>query len=939
MVLLLEPSIRTLFQSVSVMTSLLEQLSAGAGYSVEDSNGFVSMSIETVDAATMGVDKTSTRTTEAMLTTDFFAPPTSSTLLRADCECQAAWQAWCTKCSAASVYCVDCPRFCKANQLLQLGEFLRILVPPNYNFASYAPYWCLASSDHARIWIEPYGPLTIWNKTVVDTMGDNTGHVFAIINQVSPESNPNRSVVVSDPQVFTFAEWTEIMLAVAAPLYNSRNTFLGGAVLFVSLVEVSEFSHGTEVTPNGIMLLITNTGCIVTATNKTFPLLFNATHDLNKVYCLSDSTTEVFTPEVISSLVEGFSYEFLYLNGEQWVFTHDALSVAEFVVVLGAPSSDVFNSASLTLSTVAVVVKWKVEAKKVFNFDISNAGLIPVIVSYNTTLAHLHVEDNSGNTTHQIIPGDVLSLRFAYTGSEKDLPDSGYLNIYAHDAVSTFGFCYEQSFLVPVSLSIDSGTTVNVSGIAIGTALAASFIALIVCIVAVVIAIVAVRKAHKRPKAPYQFVMANAADDTAQEFDFSTSQEVSAEDFTLRPSVECLTFEKDSHQAEVNTHLTEEFSLSNRSHHTIYFRFVPPLSHKALIDFEPKKGVLKPKAEISIVGHCEVLCTTRLNLPVPLLASRHLQLLDDPPRPGTPADKNPDGAAPSESLNTPETGDCDSTSPPVTPSPRLQPLPEGTRHMYLPVQLESKLSTRLDPDEIELDHAIGEGGFGCVYRGHWREQEVAVKVIKSQMSVDLDHTVETFQQEVAMMERLRAPQIITFIGAVHVPSRLAVVTEFMPLGNLTAAMKHTTFPLALKVKCLLDCARGMTFLHTSGVLHRDLKGDNLLMVSLDIGAPVNSKISDFGTTRDVQSQEAEKHLTRAMGTPIFMSPEIIERGEYSASTDVYSFAMVAYQVATEKEPYATEDFSTPWSVTNFVLAKKVRRPRTLTQHATAPADS
>ncbi|KAH3766715.1 protein serine/threonine kinase [Pelomyxa schiedti] len=150
--------------------------------------------------------------------------------------------------------------------------------------------------------------------------------------------------------------------------------------------------------------------------------------------------------------------------------------------------------------------------------------------------------------------------------------------------------------------------------------------------------------------------------------------------------------------------------------------------------------------------------------------------------------------------------------------------------------------------------------------------------------------------------------------------KFCIVTEYFPLGNLHSCMKTNTFSLPLKVKCLIDCATGMSFIHKAGLLHRDLKPDNLLVASLDVGATVNCKITDFGTCRDINKTNQTQAYTVGVGTPTYMPPvyELLSNGKYKQSADVYSFAVLMYQVISEREPYS--DLKSLWKITEFVLS-------------------
>eukprot|EP00727_Mastigamoeba_balamuthi_P003287 m51a1_g12956 adenosine deaminase, putative (617) ;mRNA; r:9-2984 len=242
------------------------------------------------------------------------------------------------------------------------------------------------------------------------------------------------------------------------------------------------------------------------------------------------------------------------------------------------------------------------------------------------------------------------------------------------------------------------------------------------------------------------------------------------------------------------------------------------------------------------------------------------------------------------------------------------------------IALETKLTSRLDFDELEREQSpIGDGSFASVYRANYRGLTVAVKVLKRQDELT-EAMVAAFVSEVSMMEKLRHQCVIQFIGAVHLPGKLSIVTEFCEYGSLNDCLKKNRLSWPLKLKCLYDAARGCDFLHRSNILHRDLKPDNLLIVSLEVRAPVVAKISDFGTTRDVNMYAEELTCTRGIGTPIFMAPEVLRGRSYEKPADVYSYALMMHNVAGNRLPYTDDpDIKQAWQFAQLVIGGK--RPR------------
>jgi len=181
---------------------------------------------------------------------------------------------------------------------------------------------------------------------------------------------------------------------------------------------------------------------------------------------------------------------------------------------------------------------------------------------------------------------------------------------------------------------------------------------------------------------------------------------------------------------------------------------------------------------------------------------------------------------------------------------------------------------------------------------------------------------ETFKQEIEreaeLNASLRNPFITTFFGSIKGVDRFCLVMEFAPEGSLGAMIKSgDVIPMDLKMKFAMDVAKGMDFLHRSHVLHRDLKADNVLVMSRDPAVAVCCKITDFGCSRFDGTEGQQMTKTKGVGTPTHMAPEILNNQKYSMPADVYSFAILLWNLFTQKEPYGELD--TPWSMYGMVL--------------------
>ncbi|ELP86334.1 protein serine/threonine kinase, putative, partial [Entamoeba invadens IP1] len=235
---------------------------------------------------------------------------------------------------------------------------------------------------------------------------------------------------------------------------------------------------------------------------------------------------------------------------------------------------------------------------------------------------------------------------------------------------------------------------------------------------------------------------------------------------------------------------------------------------------------------------------------------------------------------------------------------------------------ETEWSTKLDFDEIIEERIVGRGSFGVVYQGLYRSQKVAIKKLKAIHSVD-DNLAE-FKKEVSMLEKLNNEFIINFYGAVFIPGRVCIVTEFANHGSLFDLLKQDErdFTRKMRGKILYDAARGLEYLHRNDVLHRDVKPDNILVVSLNPVDDVNGKLTDFGSSRNVKNLCENLSLTKCVGTPKFMAPEILQRTVYQKPADVYAFGISVLEVFQRKDPFPVEQFEYPWDIAEFICSGK-----------------
>lgn len=215
--------------------------------------------------------------------------------------------------------------------------------------------------------------------------------------------------------------------------------------------------------------------------------------------------------------------------------------------------------------------------------------------------------------------------------------------------------------------------------------------------------------------------------------------------------------------------------------------------------------------------------------------------------------------------------------------------------------------------ELKFDKELGRGGFGVVHQGTWRSTQVAIKQLLS--STFSKETVEEFNREGTIMAGLRNPNIVQFYGYCPSP-HYCLVMEYMPKGSLYGLL-HSDHPLDLSMcyHFVVDIANGLAFLHACNppVLHRDLKSLNILL-----DQHFRAKLSDFGLSKIKSETRHTSAKGQAVGTPAWMAPETMKREpEYTKKSDIYSFAIVLWEIYSRKLPFA--DAAQPHLIINWVL--------------------
>lgn len=208
---------------------------------------------------------------------------------------------------------------------------------------------------------------------------------------------------------------------------------------------------------------------------------------------------------------------------------------------------------------------------------------------------------------------------------------------------------------------------------------------------------------------------------------------------------------------------------------------------------------------------------------------------------------------------------------------------------------------------IEIETPLGRGGMGTVYLGKQvsLDREVAVKVLAAELADD-PLFLERLEREARTMARLRHPNIV----AVHDFQKLgeggaAIVMEFIEGGSLRDLLcRHPNgLPVDEALRIIRQIAAGLEAAHASGVIHRDMKPENVLM-----GRDGMARVTDFGLAVPLHESSARLTLTgTTVGTVEYMAPEQLRGGELDARLDIFALGVTAYELLTGQTPRGSFD--------------------------------
>ncbi|KXN87106.1 putative serine/threonine-protein kinase gdt2 [Leucoagaricus sp. SymC.cos] len=207
---------------------------------------------------------------------------------------------------------------------------------------------------------------------------------------------------------------------------------------------------------------------------------------------------------------------------------------------------------------------------------------------------------------------------------------------------------------------------------------------------------------------------------------------------------------------------------------------------------------------------------------------------------------------------------------------------------------------RLKDIHLDQSYPVAQGGFGVVYKGTWGSRPVSLKVVhlahEGDESRKVDKSPKDYAQELTLWAHLSHPNILPLYGVFTIGHQPALVSPWMPKGNLQSYVHEN--PGVLKIPLILKVTEGLNYLHSVGIIHGDLKGSNVL-VSGD-GEPV---IANFGLSRTAVNTETGAGSQESCFTGRWAAPETLVASDTTPSGDIWGLACVMYEAVSCKLPY------------------------------------
>lgn len=206
----------------------------------------------------------------------------------------------------------------------------------------------------------------------------------------------------------------------------------------------------------------------------------------------------------------------------------------------------------------------------------------------------------------------------------------------------------------------------------------------------------------------------------------------------------------------------------------------------------------------------------------------------------------------------------------------------------------------------EFEDLLGQGGFGVVYRAHQSAvlREVAIKFVLPKYANQPDF-IRRFESEAQVVARLEHPHIVPLYDYWREPDSTCLVMRYLSGGSLRDLIDKQGVPdTEVTSRVVEQVGNALSFAHRNGVVHRDVKADNIFL-----DEEGNAYLSDFGIAKE-EGADASDGSGTLVGTPAYMAPEQIRGEGAGPRSDVYAFGIMLYEMLSGSRPFANETLAT-----------------------------
>ncbi|KAL7713450.1 Serine-threonine protein kinase [Entamoeba marina] len=340
------------------------------------------------------------------------------------------------------------------------------------------------------------------------------------------------------------------------------------------------------------------------------------------------------------------------------------------------------------------------------------------------------------------------------------------------------------------------------------------------------------------------------------------------EEVPVELSTEELTFgSSENTLLPVNTSTQQEITITNNSDVEKVFVIATPESYRFVLTASPQKLTIGPKSSNSVIFTITMKCTCVTDDIVGITFYDSFDENDD----------------------------------------------DKKQHIKVNIIVCSEDNIMIDYNDLSATRSIHSGSNSSVNLVTYKSKSYAYK----KFTIDFSDTLtETFIKKVAEIRSIDCKYIMPLMYATVAPNNNGLLYEYAAIGNLKDIYKMNDTSKQLLWKCLLNAAHGIQYLHDRGIVHHDIKPQNILVLSCDYSNDVTAKLTDCSLPSELISSKQTSEMNQAVGQEVYFAPEGINNLEITTAYDIFSFAVCIVEVYNRQSPYS--NMTNSWEVLEFV---------------------